>query len=98
MNFTDSNLESIVNLAFVDPRLSREGSNWRVSDRYTVSDHQASDSKFRIKRCHLNARLKKVTSQRPVRKGAISAPGQDRIRGYGGLGAIKASWVHIRRI
>ena len=32
---------SIVDLTFVDPTLSREGSYWQVSDRYTSSDHRA---------------------------------------------------------
>ena len=32
---------SIVDLTFVDPRLSREVSYWQVSDRYTDSDRRA---------------------------------------------------------
>ena len=32
---------SIVDLTFVDPRLSREDSYWQVSDPYTGSDHRA---------------------------------------------------------
>ena len=32
---------SIIDLTFLDPRLSREGSYWQVSDRYTASDHRA---------------------------------------------------------
>lgn len=32
---------SIVDLTFIDPRLMGEGFDWKVSDRYTGSDHQA---------------------------------------------------------
>ena len=39
--YTKGEKSSTVDLTFVDPRLSREGSYWQVSDRYTVSDHQA---------------------------------------------------------
>ena len=39
--YTKGEKSSIVDLTFVDPRLSRESSYWHVSDRYTGSDHRA---------------------------------------------------------
>ena len=39
--YTKGEKSSIVNLTFVDPRLSREGSYWQISERYTGSDHRA---------------------------------------------------------
>ena len=39
--YTKERKSSIVDLTFVDPRLSREGSYWQISDRYTGSDHRA---------------------------------------------------------
>ena len=39
--YTRGRKSSIVDLTFVDLRLSRDGSYWQVSDRYTGSDHRA---------------------------------------------------------
>ena len=39
--FFNGGKSSIVDLTFVDSRLIEEGFDWRVSNRYTGSDHQA---------------------------------------------------------
>ena len=39
--FTKGHKSSIVDLTFIDPRLMDDGLGWRVSNRYTGSDHQA---------------------------------------------------------
>ena len=47
---------SIVDLIFVDPRLSVEGSYWQISDRYTSSEHRALTYQL-----HLTSRTANMT-------------------------------------